>query len=204
MTMKGKFITFEGVDGAGKSTHIDEVISFLESQKIAVKRTREPGGTKLGEKLRELLLHDEMDPETETLLMFAARRQHIAEIIKPALDEGVFVVSDRFTDATYAYQYGGKQVAYSKIQTLEAWVHPDLKADLTLLFDLPVEISIDRLKKNRTPDKFEKESEAFFNRLRNVYLDLARQHPNRYKIINANQLIEIVSHDVIEAIKTIL
>ncbi|CAM8366711.1 Tmk Thymidylate kinase [Candidatus Methylopumilus planktonicus] len=204
MTMKGKFITFEGVDGAGKSTHIDEVISFLESQKIAVKRTREPGGTKLGEKLRELLLHDEMDPETETLLMFAARRQHIAEIIKPALDEGVFVVSDRFTDATYAYQYGGKQVAYSKIQTLEAWVHPDLKADLTLLFDLPVEISIDRLKKNRTPDKFEKESEAFFNRLRNVYLDLARQHPNRYKIINANQPIETVSHDVIEAIKTIL
>ena len=204
MTIKGKFITFEGVDGAGKSTHIDEVISFLESQKIAVKRTREPGGTKLGEKLRELLLHDEMDPETETLLMFAARRQHIAEIIKPALDEGVFVVSDRFTDATYAYQYGGKQVAYSKIQTLEAWVHPDLKADLTLLFDLPVEISIDRLKKNRRPDKFEKESEAFFNRLRNVYLDLARQHPNRYKIINANQPIETVSHDVIEAIKTIL
>ena len=204
MTIKGKFITFEGVDGAGKSTHIDEVISFLESQKIAVKRTREPGGTKLGEKLRELLLHDEMDPETETLLMFAARRQHIAEIIKPNLDEGIFVVSDRFTDATYAYQYGGKQVAYSKIQTLEAWVHPDLKADLTLLFDLPVEISIDRLKKNRTPDKFEKESEAFFNRLRNVYLDLARQHPNRYKIINANQPIETVSHDVIEAIKTIL
>ncbi len=204
MTIKGKFITFEGVDGAGKSTHIDEVISFLESQKIAVKMTREPGGTKLGEKLRELLLHDEMDPETETLLMFAARRQHIAEVIKPALDEGVFVVSDRFTDATYAYQYGGKQVAYSKIQTLEAWVHPDLKADLTLLFDLPVEISIDRLKKNRTPDKFEKESEAFFNRLRNVYLDLARQHPNRYKIINANQPIETVSHDVIEAIKTIL
>ena len=204
MTIKGKFITFEGVDGAGKSTHIDEVISFLESQKIAVKRTREPGGTKLGEKLRELLLYDEMDPETETLLMFAARRQHIAEVIKPALDEGVFVVSDRFTDATYAYQYGGKQVAYSKIQTLEAWVHPDLKADLTLLFDLPVEISIDRLKKNRTPDKFEKESEAFFNRLRNVYLDLARQHPNRYKIINANQPIETVSHDVIEAIKTIL
>ena len=204
MTIKGKFITFEGVDGAGKSTHIDEVISFLESQNISVKRTREPGGTKLGEKLRELLLHDEMDPETETLLMFAARRQHIAEVIKPALDEGVFVVSDRFTDATYAYQYGGKQVAYSKIQTLEAWVHPDLKADLTLLFDLPVEISIDRLKKNRTPDKFEKESEAFFNRLRNVYLDLARQHPNRYKIINANQSIETVSHDVIEAIKTIL
>lgn len=204
MTIKGKFITFEGVDGAGKSTHIDEVISFLESKNISVKRTREPGGTKLGEKLRELLLHDEMDPETETLLMFAARRQHIAEIIKPNLDEGIFVVSDRFTDATYAYQYGGKQVAYSKIQTLEAWVHPDLKADLTLLFDLPVEISIDRLKKNRTPDKFEKESEVFFNRLRNVYLDLARQHPNRYKIINANQPIETVSHNVIEAIKTIL
>ncbi len=204
MTIKGKFITFEGVDGAGKSTHIDKVISFLESQNISVKRTREPGGTKLGEKLRELLLYDDMDPETETLLMFAARRQHIAEIIKPALDAGIFVLSDRFTDATYAYQYGGKQVAYSKIQTLEAWVHPDLKADLTLLFDLPVEISIDRLKRNRTPDKFEKESEAFFNRLRNVYLDLARQNPSRYKIINANQPIEAVSQDVIEAIKNIL
>ena len=204
MNTRGKFITFEGVDGAGKSSHIDEVISFLELKKIAVVRTREPGGTKLGEKLRELLLHDEMDPETETLLMFAARKQHIAEIIKPALDKGIFVVSDRFTDATYAYQYGGKQVAYSKIEILESWVHPDLKADLTLLFDLPVEVSIDRLKKNRTPDKFEKESESFFNRLRNVYLDLARQHPNRYKIINANQAIEFVSRDVIEAIKTIL
>ena len=204
MNTKGKFITFEGVDGAGKSSHIDEVITFLELKKIAVVRTREPGGTKLGEKLRELLLHDEMDPETETLLMFAARKQHIAEIIKPALDKGIFVVSDRFTDATYAYQYGGKQVAYSKIEILESWVHPDLKADLTLLFDLPVEVSIDRLRKNRTPDKFEKESESFFNRLRNVYLDLARQHPNRYKIINANQAIEFVSRDVIEAIKTIL
>ncbi|MBM3360170.1 MAG: dTMP kinase [Betaproteobacteria bacterium] len=201
---KGKFITFEGVDGAGKSTHIDEVISFLELQKIEVIRTREPGGTKLGEKLRELLLHDEMDPETETLLMFAARKQHIAEIIRPALDKGVFVVSDRFTDATYAYQYGGKQVSYSKIEALELWVHPELKADLTLLFDLPVEISIERLKKNRSPDKFEKEDESFFNRLRNVYLDLARQNPNRYKIINANQAIESVTQDVIKAIKTIL
>jgi dTMP kinase len=204
MIAKGKFITFEGVDGAGKSSHIDEVISFLELKKIAVIRTREPGGTKLGEKLRELLLHDEMDPETETLLMFAARKQHIAEIIKPALDKGIFVVSDRFTDATYAYQYGGKQVAYSKIEILESWVHPDLKADLTLLFDLPVEISTDRLKKNRTLDKFEKENTSFFNRLRNVYLDLARQHPNRYKIINANQSIELVSQEVIEALKTIL
>jgi len=204
MINKGKFITFEGVDGAGKSTHIDEVISFLELQKIEVIRTREPGGTKLGEKLRELLLHDEMDPETETLLMFAARKQHIAEIIRPALDKGVFVVSDRFTDATYAYQYGGKQVSYSKIEALELWVHPELKADLTLLFDLPVEISIERLKKNRSPDKFEKEDESFFNRLRNVYLDLARQNPNRYKIINANQAIESVTQDVIKAIKTIL
>jgi dTMP kinase len=204
MMTKGKFITFEGVDGTGKSSHIEEVISFLELKKIAVIKTREPGGTTLGEKLRELLLHEEMDPETETLLMFAARNQHIAEIIKPALDKGVFVVSDRFTDATYAYQYGGKHVAYSKIGILESWVHPDLKADLTLLFDLPVEISIERLKKNRTPDKFEKENESFFNRLRNVYLDLARQHPNRYKIINANQAIEYVSQDVIEAVKTIL
>jgi dTMP kinase len=204
MIKKGKFITFEGMDGAGKSSHIDEVISFLKAQKIEVIRTREPGGTKLGEKLRELLLHDEMDPETETLLMFAARKQHITEIIKPALDRGIYVVSDRFTDATYAYQYGGKQVSYSKIQALEFWVHPELKADLTLLFDLPVEISIDRLRNNKTPDKFEKEDESFFNRLRNVYLDLARQNTNRYKIINANQVMALVSQDVIESIKTIL
>ncbi len=204
MIKKGKFITFEGIDGAGKSSHIEEVISFLESKKIGVKRTREPGGTRLGEKLRDLLLHDEMDPETETLLMFAARCQHIAEVIRPALNDGMFVVSDRFTDATYAYQYGGKNVAYSKIEILEQWVHPDLKADLTLLFDLPVEISIERLSKNKILDKFEKESEPFFNRLRNVYLDIARQNPNRYKIINANQAIESVSRDVIEAVKNIL
>ncbi len=204
MIKKGKFITFEGIDGAGKSSHIEEVISFLESKKIGVKRTREPGGTRLGEKLRDLLLHDEMDPETETLLMFAARCQHIAEVIRPALNDGMFVVSDRFTDATYAYQYGGKNVTYSKIEILEQWVHPDLKADLTLLFDLPVEISIERLSKNRILDKFEKESESFFNRLRNVYLDIARQNPNRYKIINANQAIESVSRDVIEAVKNIL
>jgi len=204
MKIKGKFITFEGVDGAGKSTHINEVIKLLESKDIKVVRTREPGGTKLGEKLRDILLHDEMDPEAETLLMFAARKQHIAEVIKPALEAGSFVVSDRFTDATYAYQHGGKHVIYSKIEILESWVHPDLKADLTLLFDLPVEVSMERLRNNRTPDKFEKESEVFFNRLRNVYLDLARQHPNRYKVINANQPIELVSNDVIEAITSIL
>lgn len=204
MKVKGKFITFEGVDGAGKSTHIDEAIRFIKSKNIKVVRTREPGGTQLGEKLRDLLLHDEMDAETETLLMFAARKQHITEVIKPALEEGAFVVSDRFTDATYAYQHGGKHVIYSKIEILEAWVHPDLKPDLTLLFDLPVEVSMERLRSNRAPDKFEKETEIFFNRLRNVYLDLARQHPNRFRVIDANQSIELVSQDVIRAISSIL
>ena len=204
MKVKGKFITFEGVDGAGKSTHIDEAIRFIKSKNIKVVRTREPGGTQLGEKLRDLLLHDEMDAETETLLMFAARKQHITEVIKPALEECAFVVSDRFTDATYAYQHGGKHVIYSKIETLEAWVHPDLKPDLTLLFDLPVEVSMERLRSNRAPDKFEKETEIFFNRLRNVYLDLARQHPNRFRVIDANQSIELVSQDVIRAISSIL
>ena len=204
MKTKGKFITFEGVDGAGKSTHIDEAIRFIESKNIKVVRTREPGGTKLGEKLRDLLLHDEMDPETETLLMFAARKQHITEVIKPALEEGTFVVSDRFTDATYAYQHGGKHVIYSKIELLESWVHPDLKADLTLLFDLPVEVSMDRLRQNRVLDKFEKENEIFFNRLRNVYLDLARQYPKRFRVIDANQSIELVSQDVMQAISSML
>ncbi|MDZ4210125.1 MAG: dTMP kinase, partial [Methylotenera sp.] len=143
--MKPKFITLEGMDGAGKSTHIANIIEILKSQGREVVSTREPGGTALGERLRELLLHENMHAETETLLMFAARREHIATVIQPALMRGAYVLSDRFTDATYAYQSGAKGVAASKIQLLEQWVQGSLQPDITLLFDVPVEVSMERL-----------------------------------------------------------
>ena len=142
--MRGKFITLEGMDGAGKSTHIPTIIELLKSRGLEVISTREPGGTPLGEKLRELLLNEAMHPETETLLMFAARREHIAAVIEPALARGAWVLSDRFTDATYAYQSGGRGVLASKIIELEQWVQQGLQPDATLLFDVPVEVKIGR------------------------------------------------------------
>src|SRR3989338_7607562 len=144
--MTAKFITLEGMDGAGKSTHIPTIIEALKARGLEVVSTREPGGTALGERLRELLLHETMHPETETLLMFAARREHIANVIVPALARGAYVLSDRFTDATYAYQCGAKGVLASKIELLEQWVQGDLQPDLTLLFDVPVEVSVQRLR----------------------------------------------------------
>ena len=185
--MRGKFITLEGMDGAGKSTHIPDIIKLLEGKGVEVISTREPGGTVLGEQLRTLLLNEPMHPETETLLMFAARREHIAQIIEPALSRGAWVLSDRFTDATYAYQSGGRGVLANKVIELEAWVQVGLQPDLTLLFDVPVEVSVARLASARTPDKFERESADFFTKIRNAYLDRARNNPNRYCIINSNQ-----------------
>jgi dTMP kinase len=142
--VRGKFITLEGMDGAGKSTHIPDIIKLLESKGVEVVSTREPGGTVLGEQLRTLLLNEPMHPETETLLMFAARREHIAQIIEPALARGAWVLSDRFTDATYAYQSGGRGVWANKVIELEVWVQGNLQPDLTLLFDVPVEVSVAR------------------------------------------------------------
>jgi len=162
--MKAKFITLEGMDGAGKSTHIPRIIELLQAKGCEVVSTREPGGTMLGERLRELLLHESMHPETETLLMFAARREHIAQIIRPALARGAFVLSDRFTDATYAYQCGAKGVPENKVNTLEQWVQAELQPDLTLLFDVPVEVSVARLANARSPDKFERESVDFLEK----------------------------------------
>ena len=163
--MRGKFITLEGMDGAGKSTHIPDIIKLLKDKGVEVVSTREPGGTALGEQLRTLLLNEPMHPETETLLMFAARREHIAQIIEPALARGAWVLSDRFTDATYAYQCGGRGVLANKVIDLEAWVQGGLQPDLTLLFDVPVEISVARLATARTPDKFERESAEFFTKI---------------------------------------
>lgn len=187
---RGKFITLEGMDGAGKSTHIPTIVSALEALGVSVVTTREPGGTDLSESLRNLLLHQSMHAETETLLMFAARREHIEQVIEPALARGDYVLSDRFTDATFAYQCGGRGVLAEKIRILEQWVQGALQPDLTLLFDVPVDVSAKRLANTREPDKFERESSAFFSRIRNAYLIRAEQAPQRFKIINANQSLD--------------
>lgn len=200
---RGKFITLEGMDGAGKSTHIPNIIALLEARGIEVVSTREPGGTKLGEQLRALLLHEPMHPETETLLMFAARREHIANVIEPALARGAYVLSDRFTDATYAYQCGAKGVSGDKIKQLETWVQGDLQPDMTLLFDVPVEISIARLASAREPDKFERENAAFFDKLRQAYLTRAKENPTRFHIIDANLALDKVKQSVEQFILTI-
>ncbi|HBA08700.1 dTMP kinase [Methylotenera mobilis] len=201
--MNAKFITLEGMDGAGKSTHISSIIELLSARGVEVVSTREPGGTELGERLRELLLHEAMHPETETLLMFAARREHIAQVIKPALARGACVLSDRFTDATYAYQCGAKGVDASKIELLEHWVQDSLQPDMTLLFDVPVEVSMQRLSAARTPDKFERESADFFTRIRNAYLQRAQQNPARFRVIDSNQPLAEVAKSVAEAIASL-
>jgi dTMP kinase len=193
---RGQFITLEGMDGAGKSTHIPNIIALLQARGVEVVATREPGGTPLGERLRALLLHDAMHAETETLLMFAARREHIANVIEPALKRGAYVLSDRFTDATYAYQCGAKGVASSKIKQLERWVQGSLQPDLTLLFDVPVEISMKRLVSAREPDKFERENAEFFAKLRQAYLTRAKENPVRFRVINANQALDKVKDEV--------
>ena len=190
---KGKFITFEGIDGAGKSTHVEGIASWLRAQGKTVITTREPGGTPLGERLRELLLHEFMHLETEALLMFASRREHIAQLIAPALERGDWVISDRFTDASFAYQGGGRKLSLEKLRSLEQWVHADLQPDLTLLFDVPLEVARQRLDKNRTLDKFEQEKQDFFAGVREVYLQRAAQFPNRIHVIDSTQAIDVVN-----------
>lgn len=201
--MKARFITLEGMDGAGKSTHIPMIIELLKAKGHEVVSTREPGGTSLGERLRELLLHEPMHPETETLLMFAARREHIAQVIQPALARGACVLSDRFTDASYAYQCGAKGVAAATINQLEQWVHGMLQPDLTLLFDVPVEVSIARLADARSPDKFERESADFFRKIREAYLQRANENPQRFRVIDASKPLEKVAKDVEDIIATL-
>jgi dTMP kinase len=193
---QGKFITFEGVDGAGKSTHVGTVAQYLRNRGLHVVTTREPGGTPLGEKLRELLLHEPMHLETEALLMFAARREHIAEVILPSIGRGSWVISDRFTDASFAYQGGGRQLALDKLQSLEQWVHADLQPDLTLLFDVPLEVARERLSSGRALDKFEQEKEDFFQRVRDVYLMRAQSFPSRIKVIDSTRPVTEVSAQV--------
>jgi dTMP kinase len=188
----GRFITFEGIDGAGKSTHIGFVTDLLKAAGKTVVSTREPGGTKLGEKLRELLLHEKMDLETEALLMFASRREHLAQVIEPALARGDWVLSDRFTDASFAYQGGGRGLPLDKLEALERWVHPRLQPDLTLLFDVPLEVARKRLDATRTLDKFESEEAAFFERCRNEYLRRAAASSGRIVVIDSTRSIDEV------------
>ncbi|HEY8101290.1 MAG TPA: dTMP kinase [Burkholderiaceae bacterium] len=186
----GKFITFEGIDGAGKSTHLAFIADLIKSRGIPVVTTREPGGTPLGERLREILLQEKMHLETEALLMFAARREHIAQVIEPALNRGDWVISDRFTDATFAYQGGGRKLDLHKLEVLEQWVHPHLQPDLTLLFDVPLEVARARLDATRELDKFEKEKADFFAATRAEYLRRAAEFPKRFRVIDSTQSIE--------------
>lgn len=185
---KGRFITFEGIDGAGKSSQIAALVEFLRARGITVVQSREPGGTVLGERLRELLLHQPMHLETEAMLMFAARREHLADLIVPALEAGSWVVCDRFSDATYAYQVGGRGLAADKFSALEAWVHPGFQPDLTLVFDLPPEVAAARVATTGVdPDRFEREQRDFFVRVRTAYLKRAQQAPARIRVIDANR-----------------
>lgn len=185
MSSRGRFLTLEGVDGAGKSTHIAWITETLRGLGHEVLATREPGGTALGEKLRALLLSDAMELETETLLMFAARCEHVRTVIEPALARGAWVLCDRFTDASYAYQGAGRQLGAARIRTLEQWVHPDLQPDRSWLFDVPLEVARARLADARQADRFEREEAAFFERARSAYLDRAQADPERFCIVDS-------------------
>lgn len=188
-TRRGLFITLEGVDGAGKSTHVQWLADRLSEQGIPVITTREPGGTELGETLRELLLHKNMDVATEVLLMFAARNEHLEALIKPALNAGTWVICDRFTDASYAYQGGGRQLGEERIAALEKWVHDDLQPDRTFLFDVPLSVAYERIHGGRDPDRFEQEQTEFFERTRAAYLVRANDDPGRFCIIDTTRAI---------------
>lgn len=185
---RGRFITFEGIDGAGKSSQIEYVVGLLRARGLSVVATREPGGTPLGEKLRELLLHEPMHLETEALLMFAARCEHLAQLIEPALARGDWVVCDRFSDATWAYQGGGRGLDRDKFAQLEQWVHGHLQPDLTLLFDLPHSVAQGRIAAQaRGLDRFEQERADFHERVRDAYLERAAAAPQRIHVVDANQ-----------------
>lgn len=201
---RGRFISFEGIDGAGKSTHIGFVTDYLKDAGLTVVSSREPGGTALGEKLRELLLHEKMDLETEALLMFASRREHIAQVIEPALAQGDWVLSDRFTDASFAYQGGGRGLPLAKLEALEHWVHPQLQPDLTLLFDVPLAVARARLNATRTLDKFEQEQADFFGRCREEYLRRAAENPGRIAVIDSTGTIDEVRTTIVAALERLL
>lgn len=203
---RGLLITFEGIDGAGKSTHVAWSADFLRARGIALTLTREPGGTVLGEKLRELLLTTEgqIHAETEALLMFSARRQHLEEMIRPALTRGEFVLCDRFTDASFAYQGGGRGVEKRKLAVLEDWVHPDLQPDLTVLFDVSAEVGQARVARIKSPDRFERENAKFFVRVRDAYLERMKESPHRFVRLDGTKPIPDVQAELAQKLTLVL
>jgi dTMP kinase len=201
---RGKFITLEGVDGAGKSTHVTWLVEQLRTLGVPVVQTREPGGTPLAEKLRALLLHDTMRLDTETLLMFAGRCEHVHTIIEPALAAGQWVVCDRFSDATYAYQGGGRGLAAEQIAVLEQWVHAHLQPDRTWLFDVPLAVARERLARSRDLDRFEREGDAFFERTRTAYHARAAQSPQRFRVIDSSRPIEQVRLELTDDLRSLV
>lgn len=196
--MNAQFITLDGIDGAGKTTQLNVIRDWFAAQQLPVLFTREPGGTPLGEQLRNILLtpSSQVSLHTEALMMFAARRQHLENVILPALASGTHVVSDRFTDATFAYQGGGRGLAYDKIQQLEQWVQDDLRPNLTFILDVPLEVSVARIEGSRQKDRFEQEDPAFFARVREAYLQRAQHAPERYAVINSNREKPEVKADI--------
>ena len=200
---RGRFITLEGLDGAGKTTHLDWLRQHIESNGVSVCVTREPGGTAAGEALRKLLLEgaERLHPETETLLMFAARREHLDKVILPALDRGEWVLSDRFADASYAYQAGGSGVSWEKVATLERWVVADAQPDLTLYFDVTPEVGRSRAGAVRAADRFEQEQSAFHERVRAAYLRRASECTERITVIDANRTIAEIQRELERALR---
>ena len=200
--MRGKFITIEGQDGAGKSTNVAAMQAYLESQNIEYVHTREPGGTALGEQIRELLLNspEKIADKTELLMMFAARAQHIEAVIEPALSKGVWVLCDRFTDATYAYQGGGRGLDVNDIALLENYVQDGLTPDLTVVLDLPIEVSESRAGQRSAPDRFERQKHDFKQKVRDCYLSRAKAEPARIKVVDASQSLESVKASVVSVL----
>ena len=205
--MRGKFITIEGTEGVGKTTNMAYVQQQLEAAGINVIVTREPGGTGIGEKIRELLLdarNNDLLDDTELLMMFAARAQHIQQVIEPALKTGQWVLCDRFTDATYAYQGGGRGIDTDRIAMLETWVQGALRPDLVLLLDVPVKTGLSRASERSAPDRFEQEQQSFFERVRQAYLDRADNDPQHYRIIDASQTLDAVQAQIKQAMQDLL
>ncbi len=205
--MKGYFITVEGIEGAGKSTAMQYCRQLLESKDIPLVVTREPGGTPVAEEIRQLLLHyheESVCDDTELLLMFAARAQHLAKLIKPALEAGKWVLCDRFTDASFAYQGGGRGIPVERLQIIEEWVQRGLQPDLTLLLDLPVEQGMARIQKRSTKDRIEKEKNDFFQRVRDMYLQRAEQYSDRYRIIDASLNVGSVEPQIEQQLQALI
>lgn len=199
----GKFITLEGIEGVGKSTHLKHIQNWFLERSIPVVTTREPGGEPVAERIRAIFLEklsEKILPDTELLLLFAGRVQHLANMIIPALEKGQWVICDRFTDASYAYQGGGRQIPTERIAILEKWVQGDLQPDLTLLFDAPVDIALSRIQQRGESDRIEEESKCFFNRVRDCYLARSKQY-SRYRVIDASPPLDVVQRHLDEVLK---